>query len=211
MVLATRPVLLHMLRMHKESKGTTPGMANGSVSNDVQTLAEACIRCARHSYGTIVESWIEGSFRTFDYFNTQHLFSAATILAISSLLGGPESLNDREAFDFAGQLLEKVRDSGSSAGAEFCRHIEAMRADIHSFSSSRDNATESDCIVVAERPGQPDVAVPPAQLMTSEMALAEPSLEAFLQSEQSLSEVDFLLDDGQFGGLYWSTYNSLEN
>jgi hypothetical protein len=87
--------------MHKESNGDTPATADRMVSNNVQALAEACVRCARHSYATVVDSWIKGSLRTFDYFNTRYLFSAATILAIYSLIGGPESSQDRENFEFA--------------------------------------------------------------------------------------------------------------
>ncbi|KAK7409283.1 hypothetical protein QQX98_008523 [Neonectria punicea] len=152
-----------MLRMHKESNGDTPATADRLISNNVQTLAEACIRCARHSYATIVESWIEGSFRTFDYFNTQYLFSAATILAISSLVGGPQGSKDREDFDFAGQLLEKLRDSGSFAALEFCRHIEAMKTDIQCFlsdgSSSPDKAAESGPVVPLEEPSYQSAAL----------------------------------------------------
>ncbi|KAH6989861.1 fungal-specific transcription factor domain-containing protein [Ilyonectria destructans] len=211
MILATRPVLLHILRMHKESNGNTPATADRLVSNNVQALAEACIRCARHSYATIVESWIEGSFRTFDYFNTQYLFSVATILGISSLLGDPESSKDREDFDFAGQLLEKLRDSGSFAATEFCRHIEAMKTDIGAFLSNEPpNTAEPDIAASVEDPRQPGMALQSHQLMTSGMALTEPSLEAFLQSEQTLSQVDFFLDDAQLEGLYWPMYDTLE-
>ncbi|KAK2469898.1 hypothetical protein H9L39_18713 [Fusarium oxysporum f. sp. albedinis] len=212
-ILATRPVLLHMLRMHKESKGGTPATADRMVSNNVQALAEACIRCARHSYATVVESWIEGSFRTFDFFNTRYLFSAATVLAISSLMGGPKSSEDRENFDFAGQLLEKLRDSGSFSAMEFCRHIEAMRKDIHGFLSealsSPDNGVGTGVLASPEVSSLPDTTAQPTHFMTSGMALAEPSLEAFLQSEQSLPHVDFLLDNAQLGGLYWPMYDCL--
>ncbi|KAH7123453.1 fungal-specific transcription factor domain-containing protein [Dactylonectria estremocensis] len=213
MILATRPVLLHMLRMHKESNGDTPATPDQIISGNVQALGEACIRCARHSYATIVESWIEGSFRTFDYFNTQYLFSAATILAISGLVGGSQSSKDREDFDFAGQLLEKLRDSGSFAAMEFCRHIEAMKADIQGFLRDEhppvDNVAEPDAVNAPEGSYQPEITSHSVQLMTSGMALAEPSLEAFLQSEQSLSQVDFFLDDVQLEGLYWPTHDTL--
>lgn len=212
-ILATRPVLLHMLRMHKESKGDTPATADRIISNNVQALAEACIRCARHSYATVVESWIEGSFKTFDYFNTRYLFSAATVLAISSLLGGSNNSENREDFEFAGQLLEKLRDSGSFSATEFCRHIEAMRKDIQGFLSeelsSPDREVGTGSLAVPEVSSLPDNTVQPTQFMTSGMALAEPSLEAFLQSEQSLPHIDFLLDNAQLGGLYWPIYDPI--
>ncbi|EXL98001.1 hypothetical protein FOIG_09559 [Fusarium odoratissimum NRRL 54006] len=115
-ILATRPVLLYMLRMHKEAKGDTPATAERMISNNVKTLAEACVRCARHSYATVVESLIEGTFKTFDYFNTRYLFSSATILAVSSLLEGPDSPEDGENFEFASQLIQNLRDSGNVLG-----------------------------------------------------------------------------------------------
>ncbi|KAM0540812.1 hypothetical protein ACHAPJ_013500 [Fusarium lateritium] len=197
--------------MHKESNGDTPATADRMISNNVQALAEACVRCARHSYATVVESWIEGSLRTFDYFNTRYLFSAATILAISSLIGGPESSEDRENFEFASQLIEKLRDSGSFSATEFCRHLEAMREDIRSFLAqaalSPNNEIGPGCSDSLEATNLLDNMVQPTQFMTSGMALTEPSLEAFLQSEQDLPHVDFLLDNAQFGDLYWPTYN----
>ncbi|EKJ72020.1 hypothetical protein FPSE_07807 [Fusarium pseudograminearum CS3096] len=212
-IVATRPVLLHMLRMQKESKGDTPATADRMISNNVQVLGDACIRCARHSYATVIESWVEGSFRTFDYFNTRYLFSAATILAISSLMGDSESSADRESFDFAGQLLEKLRDSGSFSATEFCRHIEAMREDIHGYLStelsSLDNEVAVGVLAAPEVSSLPDNTVQFTQFMTSGMALAEPSLEAFLQSEQSLPHVDFLLDNAHSGCLYWPSYDSV--
>ena len=210
MILATRPVLLHTLRMHKEANGNTPNTAEQTISNSVQALAEACVRCARHSYATLVESWIEGTFRTFDYFNTQYLFSAVTILAISSLIGVPESSKDREDFVFAGQLLGNLRDSGSFAATEFCRHIDAMKSDIHDFLSNvSPNPQEADVAVSADDQGQPTIMAQSPQLMTSGMALAEPSVEAFLQSEQGLPQVDFFLDDAQLEGIYWPIYDPL--
>jgi proline utilization trans-activator len=52
-----------------------------------------------------------------------------------SFIGNSKSPNDREDFEFAGQLLEQLRDSGSFAALEFSRHIEAMKADIQTLSS----------------------------------------------------------------------------
>ncbi|KAJ3539319.1 hypothetical protein NM208_g5538 [Fusarium decemcellulare] len=213
-ILATRPVLLHMLRMHQESNGDTPNTTEQAISSNVQTLAETCIRCARHSYSTIVECWIEGSFRTFDYFNTQFLFSAATVLAISSLVSGADSTKDREDFDFAGQLLAKLGDLGSFAAMEYCRHVEAMKADIQdrswgSVQLPGQNEAESEVVSASDELGQLEAANQPGQFMTSGMALAEPSIEAFLQGEQSLAHVDVFLDNAQLEGLYWPVYDSL--
>ncbi|KAJ5100139.1 hypothetical protein N7532_007140 [Penicillium argentinense] len=206
-ILATRPVLLHKLQMHKESNGNAPASADQTISSNVQTLAEACIRCARHSYCTIVESWIEGNFGTFDYFNTQHLFSAATVLAISCLIGGPGSSKDHEDFEFAGELLKKLRDSGSFAAMEFCRHFEELKTDIRSFWSglpgTEAQSFEPNITGNSAHPNQLEPFLQPEPLMTSGMALAEPSVEAFLQSEQSLTQLDVFWDHTGRAGLYW--------
>ncbi|KAI1451905.1 fungal-specific transcription factor domain-containing protein [Annulohypoxylon moriforme] len=202
-ILATRPVLLHLLRMHKDSSRDTPA----TEEQNVQTLADACIRCARHSYATVVECWLEGSFKTFDYLNTQYLFSSATILAISSLLSGSEDSKDQEDFDFACQLLQKLHDSGSPAAAEFCRHIEAMRKDMQCFVAETQppelNESEVNDASTLGDGNLFESAIQSGQFMTSGMALAEPSLEAFLQSEQSPSQVNLFLDSAQLEGLYW--------
>lgn len=193
--------------MHKESKGNSPASADPTISSNVETLAEACIRCARHSYSTIVESWVEGTFGTFDYFTTQHLFSAATVLAISCLIGGPGSSKDHEDFDFAGELLQKLRDSGSFAAMEFCRHFEQLNADICSFWSglpgTEAQSFEPNITSHATFPNRVEPFPQPERLMTSGMALAEPSVEAFLQSEQNLAQLDVLWDHVGGAGLYW--------
>ncbi|KAJ6178241.1 hypothetical protein N7519_008702, partial [Penicillium mononematosum] len=206
-ILATRPILLHKLHMHKDSNGNTPASVDQAISINVETLAEACIRCARHSYSTIVESWIEGNFGTFDYFNTQHLFSAATVLAISCLIGGPGSSKDREDFEFAGELLERLRDSGSFAAMEFCRHFDELKADIRSFWSglptTEAQSFEPNITSTTAYPNQAQPFLQPGNSMTSGMALAEPSVEAFLQSEQSLAQLDVFWDHTGQAGLYW--------
>lgn len=178
-----------------------------TTSSTVQTLAEACIRCARHSYSTIVECWLEGSFGTFDYFNTHHLFSAATVLAISSLIGGSGSSKDHDDFEFAGELIDKLRGSGSFAAMEFHRHFEELKSDIRSFwsglpSTDMEN-TESNPANTAAYPGHLEPVLQTEQFMTSGMALAEPSVEAFLQNEQCLPPLDIFWDHAEQAGLYW--------
>ncbi|KAK6222559.1 fungal specific transcription factor [Colletotrichum tabaci] len=127
-VSTTRPILLHVLRTHVASWGT-PAAPEPRIPATAMTLAETCIRCARHSCRLLTECWIDGSFATFDYFYTQYLFSAATILAASSLLsGGKEAANDREQFEEAAQFLSQLKDSGNFAAEEFCQHIDAMKA-----------------------------------------------------------------------------------
>ncbi|KAJ3954945.1 hypothetical protein N0V92_008530 [Colletotrichum tropicale] len=161
------------------------------------TLAEACIRCARHSCRLLTECWIDGSFATFDYFYTQYLFSASTILAISSLLNGKESQNDREQFEEAAQFLSQLRDNGNFAAGEFCQHIDAMKAMMAAAHARRGGysvagdasallgdatATFGDAMNIA----QPFT----AQNTTAGMALAEPSLQELLA--QPILDLQFI-------------------
>ena len=161
-----------------------------------------------------MECWIDGSFATFDYFSTQYLFSAATILAVSALLGGPRSLKDEEDFEQATQLLTDLDKSGSFAAKEYSQHIAAMKADISALPSrgqqrpdeSRDIQQGPDI----EVSGEPGIAYQLADLsysgslMTAEMALAEPSVQAFLsQTDPSLQHMDLSMLDSGLGSFYW--------
>lgn len=175
------------------------------------TLAEACIRCARHSCRLLTECWIDGSFATFDYFYTQYLFSASTILAISSLLNGKESQNDREQFEEAAQFLSQLRDNGNFAAGEFCQHIDAMKAMMAAAHARRGGysvagdastllgdatATFGDAMSIA----QPFT----AQNTTAGMALAEPSLQELLaQPILDLQFIDASIYNDGAQGLYW--------
>lgn len=214
MILTTRPVLLHLLKMRKGLAGHTPATAERVVSETVQAVAEACIWCAQHSYSIIVDSWIEGLFKTFDYFMTQYLFSAATVIAISSLLGGNKNVKDREDFEFSGPLLEKLRGSSSFAAIELCHHIEAIDGEIRRFLAAAqvpdDEAHGTEADNDDDLPSNTESVLHMEYCMTSEMALAEPSLEMFLmQNEQSLADVGILLDHSKIEGLYWPPYDAM--
>jgi hypothetical protein len=162
----------------------------------------------------ITDSWIEGSFKTFDAFQTRYLFSCATILAISSLLGGTaaDGVNARADFDLAADLLKKLRDAGSFTATEFCQHIEAIKADMQGYSSeTRDSPCEMALGTTAETQReqiQGSLSHLPSDYshnkhnVSGQMALSEPSLEAFLlQNQTDPGQIDQLLDDMLFGGL----------
>lgn len=166
-----------------------------------KTLSEACIRCARHSCRLLIECWIDGSFATFDYFYTQYLFAAATVLAISSLIDGKECRSDREQFESAAQFLAQIKENGNFAAEEFCRHVDAMKV----------------CMTAVEaRRGH--FAVPDAGMMhlegldvgaaftnpTAGMALSEPSLQELLsQPVLDLQFIDASMYHDGSQGLYW--------
>ncbi|TQN68266.1 putative transcriptional regulatory protein [Colletotrichum shisoi] len=156
---------------------------------------------------------IDGSFSTFDYFYTQYLFSALTILAASSLLDGPESRSDREAFEESAKFLSQLRDAGNFAAQEYCHHVDVMRAEIERSYAKRMGLPEA-----SRAPGPmtgieaAPVSLPSGHALpartTAGMALTEPSLEELLA--QPVLDLQFLeasfYDDLQ--GLYWPDFST---
>lgn len=171
-----------------------------SISDSARTLAETCIQCARHSYRIITDAWIHGTFATFDYFNTQYLFSAATILAVNSLLHTPQSKSDGENFDNAVELMRQLAQSGSFGAKEFCQHIDAMQ---QSMAAARDGALPQSSLGTPAELHPPSINTFAGTGMTAGMALADPSFQGFL-AETNLDMQ--ALDNPSFYGLqtpYW--------
>lgn len=165
------------------------------------TLVETCIQCARHSYQIITDAWAHGSFATFDYFHTQYLFSAATVLAISSSLRSPQSESDNYKFENAVELLRQLERSGSFVAKEFCEHIDAMQSSIAAIDCSfvlgqsvqgPEQNNESEAVAASVGTG-----------LTAGMALAEPSFRDFLaETDLDTQGFDnFVFEDSHV--LYW--------
>lgn len=205
----------------KEKLGETP-----------LALAEACIRCARHSLRMLTDSWIDGSLAMFDYNYTQYLFSAATILGISILSVGRNDQDDLDAFDSACHFLQVLKDNGNFSAIEYCQHLDFMRIASQAFLSAKNtensttattaNSTMDETIapiVFRHNTANPQATIMSSsttpissdqQAMTAEMALAEPSLQEFLeQSEMDLSFLDTQMKEGRFPSLYFPV--DLEN
>ncbi|KXH26075.1 fungal specific transcription factor domain-containing protein [Colletotrichum nymphaeae SA-01] len=213
--LTTRPILLHVLRTHVASWGT-PETPEPRVPATAMTLAETCIRCARHTCRLLTECWIDGSFATFDYFYTQYLFSAATILAASSLLSGKESHNDREQFEEAAQFLSQLKDNGNYAAEEFCHHIDAMKPTMAAahvrrgdFAVAGDSAALLNDTTAAFTDAAVNLNQPFAeQNTTAGMALNEPSLQELLaQPLLDLQFIDASIYNDGAQGLYWPDFS----
>ncbi|KDN61626.1 putative fungal specific transcription factor [Colletotrichum sublineola] len=208
------PISLHLSFNQVAAWPSESPVTETQVPASAITLSEACIRCARHSVRVLTDSWIDGSFATFDYFYTQYLFSALTILAASSLLDGPESRSDREAFEESARFLSQLRDAGNFAAKEYCRHADVLRAELEGFYAKRMGLPEA-----AADPGLSAGfglgSVPPPQSgptlaahTTAGMALTEPSLEELLA--QPVLDLQFLeasfYNDQQ--GLYWPDFST---
>lgn len=132
--------MFYILRLEKNSlRFGTPCRVPGNID----AIAVSCIRCAHHSRSILSESWIDGSFKSFDYFYTRYLFSTATVLGISSHFGDPESVRDQEDFTLADELLKKLKDSGSLPAMEFHQHIEALKSCLGNFSTASVNSDDT--------------------------------------------------------------------
>lgn len=173
------------------------------------TLSDACVRCARHSYQILTDSWINGTFMMFDYFYTQYLFSVATILAISSLLNENDSQNDRELFDTAVQFLSQLKDNGNFVAAEFKQHVDAMENLFQSVESRMQRIRPNNTSIQLQDNGgirsdsSASVVVPPD--ITTDMVLSEQFFHDLL--EQPIPDLDFIdasLSIDGTKGLYWS-------
>lgn len=158
----------------------------------------------------LTESWIDGSFATFDYTNTQYLFSSATILAISSISIGKSTESDAENFTTACEWVEQLGHNGNFAATEFSQHLTATAVAINSFNgglSRPSNDTVSGTLTNDAFGTSIDPSPAPSgnfQSMTTEMALAEPSLQDFLsQADLDMSFFDTQMQDNQFQSLYF--------
>jgi proline utilization trans-activator len=139
-MLATRPVALHVLRMQMDILSESPSRTPSQVNDTALALSEACIRCARSTYRLLTDSWINGSFPTFDYTYTQYLFSASIILAMSSLSKNREAYSDGEDFEAAAELLRELDQNGNYAAKEFSRHIGAIKTVLETSRSAQEQS-----------------------------------------------------------------------
>lgn len=218
MIVATRPVALYVLRAERDAESANSTTARTpTIPENVHALADACLRCARHSCSVLLDSWLDGSFQTFHYFSTLYLFSAATVLALSSELKGKGSYKDRDDFELASQLMMELKQNGSLAAVELSRHLQAMRA---RMSNGEEDPTQpsghrSNVGGLSMGPhmasGSTDSSYPSGgtswnngALMSAGMALAEPSMQAFLsQTEPNFQHMDILFLQNGFEGIYW--------
>ncbi|KAJ5357017.1 hypothetical protein N7517_011626 [Penicillium concentricum] len=127
-IIATRPILLHALRIQVAAQEKGPTASSFQVPTTALALSEACVRCARHSAQLLTQSWIDGSFFTFDCFFTQYLFSSLVVLAIASILDGQDNQINCDTFEEASRLLRELKEAGNCVAQEYCHHIEAIEA-----------------------------------------------------------------------------------
>ncbi|KAL7622910.1 hypothetical protein AAE478_006589 [Parahypoxylon ruwenzoriense] len=212
-ILATRPVLLHALRVKVTALRAGTQFTSSQLPSSASALSEACIRCARHSVQILTQSWIEGSFVTFDCFFTQYLFSSLTVLAISSLLNEnnkPNGSSDPSLFEEASSLSAQLKDSGNIVAEEYCHHVDAIRAvlaaGINNETSSRMGMSDVPDMSSSRPDAAPQITqnLPQELVPTATMPWNEHSLQTLLS--QPTLDLQFLEDairDGYSQDLFW--------
>jgi hypothetical protein len=149
----------------------------------------------------------------FDYFYTQYLFTAATILAISSLLNQSDSQSDRELFDTAVQFLSQLKENGNFVAAEFKQHVDAMKlfftSEEDKLQRRRGDNTSMQFQNNGGITGGGSASLLAPQDIAADMVLSEPFFHDLL--EQPIPDLDFIdasltIDGTQ--GLYWSMMTS---
>jgi len=123
LIISTRPILLHVVRTRLAQPPSELQIPEAAYA-----LADTCVRCARHSCSLLTESWTNGSLMIFDYFDTQYMFSSATILALSISRDRSTSASDKDRLECLEQFLSQLKTSGNFAAAEFYQHISAITA-----------------------------------------------------------------------------------
>ncbi|KAF5009155.1 hypothetical protein FDECE_4599 [Fusarium decemcellulare] len=220
LILASRPVLLYSLRLHRSSSRARADREAAPISETASSLSEACIQCARRSYRILTDSWIDGTFPTFDYAYTQYLFSSAIILAISSLFQSHDSHNDgdRDDFEAAAQILDQLDQSGNFAAKEFSKHVEATKLVLEKIALERGQLVDGHCPLPpsAANYGMPQLSHEGRILADpstdgSRLPLAEPPLQdLLLQPELDLRFLEpSIIGDG-FQAFNWPQGEGVE-
>ncbi|RMJ13420.1 hypothetical protein CDV36_006926 [Fusarium kuroshium] len=209
LIRAARPIVLYVFRMRREARKSIEE-ERPPIGEVALTLSDACIQCARRSCRLLVESWINGSFPTFDVSYVHHLFSSSIVLAISSLSQTNESQSDSDDFDAAMQILKQLDESGNFAAREFLKSMEATRAALDSITAERSQSgqdnREPDSVAMRGGPFSfHDPRIFDAPTDTARMALTEPSFQDLLsQSDLDLQFLESSNNDQDFQGFFWA-------
>lgn len=200
--------MLYVFRMRREARKSAD-QGRPPIGEVALTLSDACIQCARRSCRLLVDSWINGSFPTFDVSYVHHLFSSSIVLAISSLSQTNDSQSDGDDFDAAMQILKQLDESGNFVAREFLKSMRATRAALDSVAAERSQSRQDDQGLDSSAVrGGPfsfhDPRVFDAPMDTARMALTEPSFQDLLsQSDLDLQFLESSSNDHDFQGFFW--------
>ncbi|KAM0542667.1 hypothetical protein ACHAPJ_012699 [Fusarium lateritium] len=201
MILATRPVLLFLFRRHRDRCATAS--TGNSLPDQAQDVADICIRSARQSCQLLLQFWANGNFPIFDYSYVRYLFSAATILAISSTLDREDAQSDKGKFDLATGFLQQLEQNGNPAAMEFYSHIKETQSILE---TQRPLNSAPDALPIEDsrlpRPTEPIQSLLSAQHLAATDS-SSISLHAADDSPLNLSFLDDWLYDNALTQLCW--------
>lgn len=203
--------MLHVLCRHlAASRGDAA--AETEVPTPVKAVADACAHAARHSCMLLTECWIQGSFHAYDFFYTQYLFSASTILAISAILSrrGHDELHhdDLGRFNSAVDFLDQLQRHGNFAAREFHTQVQSIISSVLEPLGMITKQLGGHDLATNDADTAPSLSLPifdPAvSVTTDEQVFRTFLLQDFLTEENlDLSFLDnMIMDDGN-QGLYW--------
>lgn len=120
-ILATRPILLYVLKVKDPFASNASGPPDGSdpppVSDTTKSLADSCIAAARTSNSILSQLFVENALATCGYFDAHHLFASTLVLIISAITS--PNASDSDAVQTAFQLLMVMRDNGNAAAGQY--------------------------------------------------------------------------------------------
>lgn len=148
------------------------------------TLKEASIQAARHSIELLTQAWVDGSLSLIGYFDAPFLFSAAMVLAISTVMR--QSKSDTDGLDSACELLGLMAASGNLSALEFAGHLKRIKQDCAAFRRDTGTAAGNGLEVLGEQPSP--LSVLPRTEVTTEMVLGQTLMQDFL------TQADFAFD-----------------
>ena len=211
-ILATRPILLHLFRTTRHSKSTSTNTSATPARPMTTTLAETCVHSARHSIRLLLRSWSTGALPVLDYLSAQYTFAAAVILLLSSLTFETTRQIDRTDFESASYLLQQLKSSGNLPACEFCEHLDLVVESVATFEGKQPT---SQTVSVPETANLPDnvalshnvpissVEALPSDFITTGMAIFDPMVQQFLTQDESQLDLPFLAGDDLFNDFDW--------
>lgn len=130
-VLATRPVLLHVLHLVAKAEDS----AVISITPVLTTLGEACIRAARHTLELCVEEWTGGCSSVFGYAFAQYVFTSGLVLIVSSLVPfGKKS--DLSFVETSMEMLRSLCMNGNLVAIDLFEHLQLVQQDLKGWRSA---------------------------------------------------------------------------
>ena len=97
-------------------------------------LAESCVSAAQASTRIVEGLFLDGSIASYGYWDAHHIFSAALILIMSSVMKPATATS--EALETLLSILRSMKNGGCIPAVDFCERLSHIRARVSSLKSS---------------------------------------------------------------------------